>query len=135
MSASLPLIFLAMLFVMVVLPQRRRMRQQQALLAALGPGERVLTAGGIYGVVLDVKGDVLVLSVGEGTILHVSRRAIAHRVHQDDLNAPSASDLGVGYEDEEYEVGDDGPRAVGPGEPSTGDSTPSVDDPHREDPQ
>ena len=41
MSALAPLILLPIMYVVLILPQRRRMKAQQALVAAIGPGSAV----------------------------------------------------------------------------------------------
>ena len=73
------LIFVAMYF-LLIRPQRRRMREAQALQASVGEGDEVLLASGIYGFVAAVEGDVMWLDIAEGVEIRVSRSAVARRL-------------------------------------------------------
>jgi len=58
------LLFAVMYYVMVR-PQKKKEKQRQAMLAALKKGDRVVTAGGIYGVVKNLKEDEVTVVVDE----------------------------------------------------------------------
>lgn len=71
------LIFVVMIVVMII-PQRRKDKQVKQMLAAIKPGDRVRTIGGIYGTVSSVKEDVIVLIVGpDKTRIPFAKGAIA----------------------------------------------------------
>jgi len=74
------LIFLALLigmfYFLLIRPQRVRAKQQQQLAAALEIGDKVLTYGGVHGVVVSMDDDSVVLGLEEGR-MRISRRAIA----------------------------------------------------------
>ena len=48
-------IFVAMFYFMVIRPQQKRARVQADLLKALRPGDKVITTGGLIGVVVGLK--------------------------------------------------------------------------------
>ena len=77
---GLPFIFLAMVamyFVMVV-PNQRKQKQWQTMLAALKPGDKVTTSGGLRGKVVVVKDDsVIVRTEPDGTKLEFVKAAIS----------------------------------------------------------
>lgn len=79
MSALAPLILLPIMYVVLILPQRRRMKAQQALVAAIGPGSAVMTTSGIHGTVVDVEGDTVHLEIAEGVVIRIAKQAIARR--------------------------------------------------------
>ena len=54
--------FLLMYF-MIIRPQRKRQKEQQALVEAVAKGDEILTTGGILGKVTKVDGDYMVLEV------------------------------------------------------------------------
>ena len=58
------LLFAVMYYVMVR-PQKKKEKQRQVMLDALKKGDRVVTAGGIYGVVKNLKEDEVTLVVDE----------------------------------------------------------------------
>ena len=114
------LIVLVVLFgvvwLMMIRPQRRRQAAQQALLDQVSPGDEVITAGGMYGVVRDVDDDTISLEVAPGTNVKIARRAIA-TVLRDDLDEDE-EDGEVLEEDDELDgepldpeaAGDEGPE-------------------------
>ena len=73
------MIGLGMYFVLIR-PQRRRMRDAQQLLSALGDGDEVITTGGIYGFINAIDGDTVWLDIAEGVEIRVHRSAISRRI-------------------------------------------------------
>ncbi|MDQ6910870.1 MAG: preprotein translocase subunit YajC, partial [Actinomycetota bacterium] len=45
------------MWLLLIRPQQRRVRQHQAVVAAIKPGDEVITAGGLHGTVTDVEDD------------------------------------------------------------------------------
>jgi preprotein translocase subunit YajC len=87
MSAGYLILFLVAMvayFVIVALPRKRARTAQQALLDGVEPGDEVLTAGGLIGVVRALDGDVVQLELATGVTVRLDRRAIAGRVLPDD---------------------------------------------------
>jgi len=74
-------IFMVLLFgifyVFLILPQRRREKERRAMLSALRKNDKVVTIGGIHGVVHSMKDDRVVIKVDENTKITVSMSAIA----------------------------------------------------------
>jgi preprotein translocase subunit YajC len=75
------LIFLALalglMWLLVVLPQRRRQAAHNTLIAKLQPGDEVLTAGGLYGDVTEIGEDEVAIEIAPGVEVRVASRAIA----------------------------------------------------------
>jgi preprotein translocase subunit YajC len=69
----------AVFYLLILRPQRKRMRAQQELTSTLQLGDRVQTIGGIQGVIRALDDDAVVIEVEQGR-LRVVRRAIANRV-------------------------------------------------------
>ncbi len=82
-SAWSSILFLVLLvglfYVMLIRPQRQRMKKQQELASSLEIGDRVQTFGGIYGSVVSIDEDSVVLALEDGR-MRVSRRAIAGKL-------------------------------------------------------
>ena len=76
----LPLLLLPLMWVGLVLPQRRRQRAQKDLIARLAAGDSVMTTSGIYGTVRTVVGDIVELDIAPNTTIRIARRAIAQTV-------------------------------------------------------
>ena len=96
--ASLILIvaLFALLWLLLIRPQRQKQAEQQRLIESVEPGDEILTVGGLYGIVeeIDEEGD-LVVEIAEGIQVRVARRAVATVVKPED------------EEDEEDEALDD----------------------------
>jgi preprotein translocase subunit YajC len=73
------------MWLLIVLPQRRRQRAHEELVGNLRPGDYVLTAGGLYGTVLDVGADDLGLEVSPDIEVRVAKRAVTTVVPPDQI--------------------------------------------------
>jgi preprotein translocase subunit YajC len=76
------LIALLVLFWFVwVVPQRRRQRRQVEdllrLIELLEPGDEIITAGGLHGMVRAVSEDELMVEISPGVEVRLDRRAVA----------------------------------------------------------
>ena len=76
----LPIIFIvgAMYFLMIA-PQRKKQKAMDAMLASLKTGDDVLTSGGIFGTITNVKDDRFVVRIAENVKVEVPR-AFIHSV-------------------------------------------------------
>ena len=80
------------MWVLLILPQQRRMRQHQAVVAGLRAGDEVVTAGGVYGTITSVDEDTLAVEVAPGVVLRVLRSAVSQRVGPFDDEATGDDD-------------------------------------------
>jgi len=70
-------ILLALGWLFLVLPSRRRQRAHQAMQDEIEAGDEIITAGGIHGVVREAGEDELRLEIAPGTVVTLDRRAVA----------------------------------------------------------
>jgi len=61
----LPLVFLALLYVLLIRPQSKRRRELMRLVASLREGDLVVTLGGIHGEIVDIADGTVDLAVSE----------------------------------------------------------------------
>jgi preprotein translocase subunit YajC len=75
----------AVLWLVLIRPQKARQQRQQQLLNAVEPGDEVLTVGGLYGIVqsVDEEND-LIVEIAEGIHVRIARRAVATVVKPDE---------------------------------------------------
>ena len=86
MEALLPFALILVAFYFLILrPQRARARQAEQLQATMAPGVEIMTTSGIYGTVLEVRDDSIVLEVAPGSTLRISKGAVG-RVLADDAS-------------------------------------------------
>jgi preprotein translocase subunit YajC len=67
------LLFIAGFYFLFIAPQRKKQKQQDKMLSALQSGDEVVTTGGIYGVITNVKDDRFVIRVGDNTKVEVGK--------------------------------------------------------------
>ena len=70
------MIFAVMYFFMIR-PQIKKQKQEREYRSTLKKGDLVITIGGIYGKITEVKEDALVIEVHGGTKLKVSKTAVS----------------------------------------------------------
>ena len=82
-----PLIMMGLMVVMfyflIIRPQQRQRKEQQARIAALQSGDKVVTTAGIHGIVHNIKDHTVVVKVAEGTMIEFDKAAITV-VHKKD---------------------------------------------------
>ena len=74
-----PLIFgfIAIFYFVIFLPERKRKKQQEAMLAGIKKGDRVMTTSGIYATVAQAsEDDRVVLQISDGVRVKFSRQAV-----------------------------------------------------------
>ena len=71
-------VIIGIFYFMIMRPQQKRQKEWQAMLGGIKAGDRVTTAGGIRGIILSIKDDVIVIRVAPDNIkLEVAKSAIA----------------------------------------------------------
>ena len=81
----LPLALFGGMYFLLIRPQRARQKAQQRLLAELGVGDRIMTAGGIFGTVasIDEEAGRLTVEVAPGVRVEMLRVAVRERIVDD----------------------------------------------------
>lgn len=68
----LPLVLIVALFYfLMIAPQTKERKKRDEMLSGVQRGDRVLTRGGIYGTVTDIKDKVLILKINENNKVEV----------------------------------------------------------------
>lgn len=67
---------LAIFYFMVIVPQRRKQQELQALIAALKVGEIVVTGGGIIGKIVQINDKSIIIRSADKSNLEIARSAI-----------------------------------------------------------
>ena len=87
------LVTFGLMWALLIRPQQRRMRQHQAVVDSLRPGDEIITAGGIYGRVQSVDERSMQVEVAPGIELRVLRQAVSERVTQDSDDEDDLDDV------------------------------------------
>ena len=74
----------AIMYFFLIRPQQKRVKEHQAMLAALRRGDQIVTAGGIVGKVTKVKDEVeeVEVEIASGTTVRVMRGTIARVINK-----------------------------------------------------
>lgn len=69
-----PFIAIMVLFYfLMIYPQSKERKKREEMLSAVQRGDRVLTRGGIYGTVADIKEQILILKISDNSKVEVDR--------------------------------------------------------------
>ncbi|MBW3593622.1 MAG: preprotein translocase subunit YajC [Actinobacteria bacterium] len=80
------------MWLMLIRPQRQQQRRHAAMIEALKPGDEIITNGGIYGDVVGVEDDRVLVEIAEDVEIEVVKRAIATIVPPEDADAIRGDD-------------------------------------------
>lgn len=69
-------VMVVMFYFLLIRPQQRQRKEQQARIAALQPGDKVVTSSGIHGIVHNLREHTVVVKVAEGTMIEFDKLAI-----------------------------------------------------------
>jgi preprotein translocase subunit YajC len=79
----LPLILLfGVMYFLMIRPQQRRRREAQSLQSRIGPGDEVVTIGGLYGTIVEADDETVSLEISPGVHARYARPAIARVVNK-----------------------------------------------------
>ena len=70
----------AIFYFLLIRPQQKQQKAHEAMLKNLKTGEKILTTGGLYGVITGFKGDDLEVQFSQTVKLTVARSAVARLV-------------------------------------------------------
>lgn len=73
---TLALVFLIFYF-LLIRPQRKEQKEREALIATVKKGDKIITIGGLHGMVTLTKDRTVIMKVDEGCKIEISRSAIA----------------------------------------------------------
>ena len=80
-SMLIPLVLMfAIFYFLIIRPQQRRYKEHQKMVDSLGRGDRILTNGGLYATVQDVKDDMIVAQIADGVKVEIAKSAVASKV-------------------------------------------------------
>jgi len=68
--------FVGVFYFLLIRPQQKRMKDQQAMLSRLATGDEVVTSGGILGRITEVNDTFVTLEIAEGVRIKVQKAQI-----------------------------------------------------------
>ncbi len=80
----------AIFYFLLIMPQQRKQKKWTEMLSQIKPGDRVITSGGLVGIILSAKDDTLVLRVAPDNLkLEVARSSVVTLTTADDKQLKS----------------------------------------------
>src|SRR5215216_8027363 len=76
------LLIVGVFYFLLIRPQQKRQRQLQDTIASLKIGDRVITTGGIIGVITTIRDTSFLIRSADKSILEIARSAIADIDHE-----------------------------------------------------
>ncbi len=93
LSLFLPFILIiGVMYFLVMRPQQKRRREAMELQNKLGPGDDIVTIGGLHGTVVSIEDDVVLLEIAPEVQVRFARPAIARVVTRADEPVTEADD-------------------------------------------
>jgi len=95
-------VLLALFWIILVRPQRRRTREQTDLIESLEEGDEIVSAGGLYAVIREIEGETLHVEIADGLVVRMARNAVVGLVEEEEEELEEDRDEGgtnVSFED------------------------------------
>ena len=73
-------VFILIFYVFLIMPRKKEEKRHKTLLEELKKGDKVVSIGGINGVVAKIKDDTVTLKISENTEVEFLKKAIAYKV-------------------------------------------------------
>ena len=72
----------AIIYFLIMRPQQKQQKQHQEMLKSIQKGDEVVTAGGIYGKVIEIEENTIDLKIAEGTKVKIERSRVGRVVNK-----------------------------------------------------
>ncbi len=80
----------AIFYFVLIRPEKRKRQKREAMLGAMKKGDKVMTNGGMYAVVISVQDDVVTLQAADNVRLKFSRAAVQTIISEDGGEPPKS---------------------------------------------
>ena len=71
------LLIFGVFYFLIILPQRKRQKALSDMVASLKPGDKVITSGGVYATIKQVKEKSLLVMSADKSLLEISRASVS----------------------------------------------------------
>ena len=77
MGMLFPLVvFVLIFYFFIIRPQRKRQKQHDNLISGIGRGDQIVTIGGFFGTVREVRDDTFLIELAEGVRVRILKSAV-----------------------------------------------------------
>jgi preprotein translocase subunit YajC len=92
-------VLFALMWLLLIRPQRRRSERQLTMQDSLRKGDEIITAGGLHGTVVSIEDDVLEIEIAKGTVVRLDLRAVAAVVAPEEQEPEALSEKSISPDD------------------------------------
>ena len=78
------LVMFFIIYFLMIRPEQKKQKDKRNMLQNVKKGDKVLTIGGIYGTVGNVKDDAIMLRIGDNTTVKLSKSAVSSVITKDE---------------------------------------------------
>ena len=75
---------------LIIAPQRKKQKKHQQMLTELTTGDEIITSGGIYGTITNVKDDRFVVKIADNTKIELTKGSIGSKASEGSADQPAA---------------------------------------------
>jgi preprotein translocase subunit YajC len=86
------LLLFGVVYFLMIRPQQKRRREALTMQNQLGPGDQIVTIGGLHGTIVSLDDDVATLEVAPGVQVKFARQAIARTLPRQDAGETAAAE-------------------------------------------
>jgi len=72
-------LFVLIFYFFIIRPQKKRQKQHDELLASMTRGDQVVTAGGFFGYIREVKEDSFIIEISDGVKVRILKSSISSK--------------------------------------------------------
>lgn len=69
-------IFVLIFYFFIIRPQRKRQKQHESLIGGISRGDQIITIGGFFGTVREVREDTFLIELAEGVKVRILKSAV-----------------------------------------------------------
>jgi len=79
--------FILIFYFLILRPQNKRRKQQEALIGAIVRGDQVVTISGVFGTVREVRDDAFMIEIADGVKIRVLKSAVQTKLTSTPLSS------------------------------------------------
>lgn len=77
-GAFMPLILIFIIFYFLLIrPQHQKQKEHQKMLTQLQKGDKIITSGGIHGIIVNIKENILTIKIADNVKIDINRGNVA----------------------------------------------------------
>ena len=69
-------VFVLIFYFFIIRPQRKRQKQHEGLISSIGRGDQIVTIGGFFGTVREVRDDTFLIELAEGVRVRILKSSV-----------------------------------------------------------